>query len=389
MDDKRHVALIVETSSVYGRDLLAGIVRFMGLHNNWSVFLEQRDLWKQPPSWLKDWHGDGIITRVTTAKLLSAVAKTKVPLVEVTDRHGTSDLPQVRSDDRKIGQLAAEHLIERGFSRFAFCGFAYEAWSQRRQVAFCEAVAETGDCECAVYNSPWHGPRANTWEDEQTAIIRWLQSLSPPVAVMACNDIRGQHVLDACSKLSLAVPEQVAVIGVDNDELLCRICSPPLSSVIPSAEVVGYRAAEILHRLMNGEEVDHAPVIAEPMGIAMRQSTDVVAIDDRNVASALHYIRRHACRGLSIAEVVRNNPISRSTLERQLRRYLGRSPQEEIRHVQIRQVRELLRTTDLPAERIAPLCGFQHSEYMHVVFKRLTGMTTGQFRQKIKPTPRD
>ena len=120
-------------------------------------------------------------------------------------------------------------------------------------------------------------------------------------------------------------------------------------------------------------------------GVATRQSTDVVAIDDRDIAAALHYIREHACRGLSVAEVVKHNPVSRSTLERQVRKYLGRTPQEEIRHVQIKRVRELLLTTDLPAERIAILCGFEHPEYMHVVFKRITGMTTGDFRRQAKP----
>lgn len=382
---KRDVALIIETSSIYGRDLLSGIVRYMRMHDQWSVFLEQRDLWKQPPTWLNDWQGDGIISRATTPKLLEAVAETGVPFVEVTDRRGEVEMPQVRSDDAAIGRMGAEHLLDRGFQRFAFCGFKGEAWSKRREDAFAEAVKKKSQAECLRHNSTWHGRSARAWKEEQRWIVDWLQKLTPPFAVMACNDIRGQQVIDACSSLNLAVPEQVAVMGVDNDELLCRVCSPPLSSVIPNAETVGFRAAETLAQLMDGDSPTLDVQLIEPLGVAVRQSTDVVAVEDRDIATALHFIREHACHGLTVDEVVRHNPVSRSTLERQLRKYLGRTPQQEIRHVQVTRVRELLLATDLSAERIAVLCGFEHPEYLHVVFKRVTGMTPGEFRRKAKP----
>ena len=379
---KRRVVLIIETSSIYGRDLLAGIVRFMRMHDDWSVFLEQRDLWKQPPSWLNHWNGDGIISRVTTPKLLDAVEKTGVPLVEVTDRHGESNLPQVRSDDAAIGRMAANHLLDRGFRRFGFCGFRGEAWSKRREEAFAELVESHCDTECARYNSTWHGPAALSWEEEQERIVDWLREIEQPFAVMACNDIRGQHVIEACSKLGVSVPEQVAVVGVDNDKLLCQVCSPPLSSVIPNAEAVGYRAAEMLAELMTGDDIPPRTEIIDPLDVATRQSTDVVAIRDPDIATALRFIRENACRGVSVAEVVRHSAVSRSTLERQVRKYLGRTPQEEIRHVQIKRARELLLTTDLSTERIAGLCGFEHTEYFHVVFKRITETTPGEFRRR-------
>lgn len=382
---KRHVALIIETSSSYGRDLLSGIARFMRMHDDWSVYLEQRDLWQQPPSWLESWRGDGIISRATTPKLLTSIRRTGVPLVEVTDRHGEADLPHVRSDDKAIGRIAAHHLLERGFKRFAFCGFSNEAWSQRREEGFVQEIEQKAGVECAQYNSPWHGRTARSWDDEQSALMAWLSELTPPFAVMTCNDVRGQHIIDACSKISLAVPEQVAILGVDNDELLCRLCSPPLSSVIPNAEMVGFRSAELLSELMDQRTPEKSLQLVPPLGVATRQSTDVVAIDDRQIAVALHYIRSNACRGISVNEVVANCPVSRSTLERLVRKYLGRTPQEEIRHVQIKRAQELLLSTDLSAERISTLCGFEHPEYLHVVFKRLTGMTIGSFRKQAKP----
>lgn len=386
----RHVALVIETSSVYGRNLLSGVVRYMRMHGDWSVFLEQRDLWQQPPVWLESWRGDGIISRATTPRLQAMVERTGVPFIEVTDRFAETNLPQVRSDDAAIGRMAAEHLLERGFTRFAYCGFQDEAWSLRREQAFAEYIHDKTGMASAHYNSVWQGVDARAWEDEQAALMQWLSTLKPPFAVMACNDVRGQHVIDACTKLHLAVPEQVAVIGVDDDELLCRLCSPPLSSVVPGAAMVGFRAAELLASLMNSKPskiklTPRDPLLIQPLGVATRQSTDVVAIDDRHVAAALHFIRQHACRGITVNDVVKHSGLSRSTLERQVRKLFGRTPQEEIRHVQVKQVQELLLTTDLTAEQIAGLCGFEHSEYMHVVFKRLTGLTTGQFRMQANP----
>ena len=382
---KRHVALIIETSSIYGRDLLAGIVRYMRMHDRWSVFLEQRDLFKQPPRWLNKWQGDGIISRATTPRLLDAISDTGVPFVELTDRKGDVEFSQIRSDDAAIGKMGAEHLLERGFKRFGYCGYKGEAWSKRREESFVKTIDKKSSGSCSLYNSTWQGRGARNWEDEQRCIIEWLQTLTPPFAVMACNDIRGRQIIDACSELDLAVPEQVVVVGVDDDELLCRMCSPPLSSVIPNAQAVGFRAAEVLASLMDGKSPASEVQLIDPLGVATRQSTDVVAIDDPDIAAALRYIREYACRGITVAEVVRDNSVSRSTLERQVRKYLGRTPQEEIRFVQIKRARELLISTDLSAEQIAPLCGFEHPEYLHVVFKRVTGTTIGVFRKQAKP----
>jgi LacI family transcriptional regulator len=354
------------------------------MHDEWSVFLEQRDLWKQPPSWLSNWQGDGVISRATTPKLVEAIRKNGVPLVEVTDRRGDGDLPQVRSDDEAIGRIGAEHLLERGFRRFAFCGFSKEAWSARRGTAFANEIKKHG-FSCSEYLSAWHGRGARDWESEQQHIASWLSTLTPPLAVMACNDVRGQHIIDACSKLGLSVPEQVTVLGVDNDDLLCRVCSPPLSSVIPNATAVGFKAAEMLAGLMSGDSSEPVTLLVPPIGVATRQSTDVVAIDDKEVAAALRYIREHACQGVSVDEVVRKSTVSRSTLERQVRKYLGRTPQEEIRRVQIKRAQELILSTDLSAEQIAVLCGFEYPEYFYTVFKRVSGMTTTDFRKQAAP----
>ncbi|QDV10423.1 Xylose operon regulatory protein [Rosistilla oblonga] len=380
---KRHVALIVETSSIYGRQVLSGIIQHMRMFDDWSVFLDQHDLTQEPPRWLANWAGDGIISRTTTPELLQTVQATGVPLIELTDRHQSHGRTYVWSDDAAIGRMGAEHLLERGFREFGFCGFTNEAWSERRQDAFSQRV-EAAQRRCHQYESPWYGPDALSWEEEQQRLRAWLRTLPSSCGIMACNDLRGQQVVDACLQEGLSVPEEVAIIGADNDTLLCRVCSPPMSSVIPNAEGVGFRAAELLTQLMNGEVPQKTEHLIQPLGVAERQSTDVVAIDDPDIAAALRYIRENACRGINVVDVTDNVAISRSSLERKLRQYLSRTPQQEIRHVQIKRVCELLTSTELPAEQIATLCGFDNPEYMYVVFRRIVGMTPGKFRSKAK-----
>ena len=281
---------------------------------------------------------------------------------------------------RAIGRLAAEHLLERGFQKFAFCGFRDELWSELRHRGFAEAVAKQG-MRCEAYVSPWRGRRARAWQQEHTALERWLRGLPRPLAVMACNDLRAQHVLDVARGLGLAVPEDLAVIGVDDDYPFCDLCDPPLSSVLPNARRIGYRAAEALDGLMAGEPALAQEVLVEPLGITTRQSTDILAIDYPAIAAAVRHIRERACEGLHVSELLKKLPISRPVLERRFRKYLSRSPQAEIRRVQIARAKRLLVETDLPLKNIASMVGFAHAEYLSVVFKRETGITPGTYRR--------
>ena len=385
MARRPHVALIVETSNGYGRQIVGGISRFLRGHQGWSIFLEQRALTTTLPAWLEGWRGDGIISRSTNRQLLSMIAGSRMPLVDLTDRFGDLELPYVGSDNAAIAKLAAEHFLDRGHGNFAFCGFSRELWSHERGQGFERALAPRGH-QLEWYESAWHGRDAHPWEAEQEALMRWLARLRKPVAIFCSNDVRGQHVLDACHRASLAVPEEVSVLGVDNEQLICELCDPPLSSVIPNPERVGFEAAEMLDDLMAGRQPSSTRRIIEPIGVATRQSTDVSAIADRDVAEAAHYIRQHAFDGINVSDVLKRVPLSRSLLERRFRKYLKRSPQMEIRHVQLKRVKQLLSETELPLERVASLAGFVHPEYMHVVFKRETGQTPGQFRRLTQPT---
>ncbi len=374
---RRQVALLVETSNAYARGLLQGIVHYIREHEPWSFHLMEQGRGDDPPAWLAQWRGDGIIARIETPRIARAITRAKVPAVDVSAARLVPRLPWVETDDAQIARLAAEHLLERGFKHFGFCGDARFNWSAWRERHFCDRLRAAGT-EVSCYR-----PSARAAANIATQVAdlrRWLAELPKPVGIMAAYDIRGQQVLDACRSAGLAVPAEVAVIGVDNDELLCDLASPPLSSVIPNAHLAGYEAAALLDGLMAGRPVGAEARLIPPLGVAARQSTDVLAVDDRDVARAVQFIREHACDGINVADVLRAVPLSRRVLEQRFRRLLGRTPRAEIAHARLARVKQLLSETDLPLYQIAERTGFEHTEYLSVVFKRETGQRPGSFR---------
>jgi LacI family transcriptional regulator len=375
---RRQVALLIETSNAYARGVLQGVVHYIREHQPWSFHLMEQGRGDDPPGWLQRWKGDGMIARIETPRIAAAVKQAGVPTVDVSAARLVPELPWVETDDLQIAQLAAEHLIERGFKHFAYCGDARFNWSRWREEHFCRHVMaqtrQTVDC---------FRPSARAALDvaaEAAELRQWLQDRPKPVGVMACYDIRGQQVLDACRAVGLAVPLEVAVIGVDDDALLCDLASPPLSSVIPNTHRTGYAAAALLDRLMAGKPVVAKSHLIAPLGVASRQSTDVLAIEDREIARAVQFIREHACAGINVGDVLRAVPLSRRVLEQRFQRLLGHTPRHEILHVRLNRVKQLLVETDLPLYLIAERTGFEHAEYLSVVFKRETGRTTSAFR---------
>ncbi len=331
-----------------------------------------------PPPWLAGWKGDGIIARIETPRIARAVVRTGLPAVDLSAARLVPSLPWVETDDEMIARLAAEHLMERGFKRFAFCGDDRFNWSRWRETHFAARLQSAGH-SCAAFRS---AVGTGDVAAEARELTRWLRDLPKPVGVMACYDIRGQQVLAACRAAGLAVPDEVAVIGVDNDTLLCEFASPPLSSVTPNAHRAGYEAATLLDRLMSGKSVAATAHLIAPLGIAARQSTDVLAVDDRDVARAVQFIREHACEGINVADVLRAVPLSRRVLEQRFQRLLGCTPREEILHVRLARVKQLLGETDLPLYLVAERTGFEHVEYLSVVFKRETGRTPTAWRSE-------
>ena len=385
------VAVVIEASNAYARGLLVGIHRHVREHEPWTVFLPEHGRGAPPLEQLAGWRGDGVIARVETPAIAAVLArigsKQAIPIIDVSVARLLPAVPYVETDDEAIGRAAADHFAERDFRHYGFVGDPRFRWSENRCRAFSAAVFGRGHVvDVFPITAGRRGrPRAKTAgdpPDDDESIEEWLRGLPKPVAVFACYDIRGRQVLEACRRCGIEVPDQVAVLGVDNDELLCGLASPPLSSIIPDAAGAGRLAAGLLERLMRGERLERDEWLLAPLGIATRQSTDVLAIDDDFVVAAVRLIRDHACRGIKVVDVVASLKTSRRVLEHRFVQRIGHTPHEEIARVQFRRVEHLLRETDLPLATIAARCGFQHPEYMTVAFTLRYGLPPSRWRKQ-------
>ena len=376
---RREVALLIETSNGYARGLLNGIIAYIREHERWSVYLGEHGRGDDPPRWLRRWRGDGVIARIENQRIASAVVESGLPAVDVSAARKVATLPWVETDDRAIANAAARHLLERNFRQLAFCGDDRFNWSRWRSEHFRRAAADAR-VPCSVYEPLARARR--DWDAMEDEIGQWLLALPRPVGVMACYDIRARHVLDACRRVGLAVPDQVAVIGVDNDEFLCDLSDPPLSSVAPDTRRTGYEAAALLDRLMSGRERRRGQAIfVEPLGVVARRSTDVLALGDADVSAAVRFIREHACDGIGVKDVLAEVPLSRRVLEDRFRKLLGRTPHDEIARVRFERVRQLLRETRLPLAEIARRSGFRNAEYLATAFRRQLGISPNAYRK--------
>lgn len=364
--------------------MLQGVAHYERSHRPWAAFLDDEARAEIDPQWLRSKRWDGVISRHTTPALVESCRQLRLPLVDLNDVPPFPGVPKIRPDNVALGHYGAEHFLERGYRHFAFCGFRNDGWACERRDGFLEALALAGR-SCHVFDVDYPGNLTPFWDESQTdALAAWLKGMPKPVGVMCCNDLRALQVVSAAQNAGLLVPEEVAVLGANNETIRCELAYPPLSSVATNAFQSGYLAAECLAQLMRGETPSATDIRVEPIAVVPRYSTDVLAIEDRIVAAALGHIREHACHGVTVAQLQKITGASRSLLERKFRSLLGRSPQAEIRRVQISKIKQLLFETDFPMKKIAELTGFEHDEYMCVVFKRLTGVSPGAYRRRVQ-----
>jgi LacI family transcriptional regulator len=373
------VALLIETTRSYTRDVLSGIRRYVATHGPWSTFVELRALDSAPPPWLQTWDGDGILTRTFTAEMSELIDRTGLPAVEIRSKRHAGQRPFVGLDNARIGQAVASYFHELGYRQFGAYRLRSEPFFEERVDNFTAAVASLG-CPCAERAEQIESPA--DWESEQHQLAQWILSLPKPVALFAANDQLGVRLLDACQRADLAVPEEVAVMGAENEETLCHFASPPLSSIQFDGQAVGFAAAELLDRLMRGEAPPAEPILLPPKGFVIRRSSDELVIHDQLVAHAVRLIRENATKGLNVEELCQRLNASRSTLERRMKASLNRTPKDEITRVRFREVQRLLCETNLTIETIAEMTGFAHSHYLQAVFKEAHGVTPAQFRRQ-------
>jgi len=387
------VALLIESSRAYGRGLLLGVAKYVREHGPWSISLQEQSPCDVIPDWRDRWKGDGIITRLDNKKMANVIRRLRVPAIYLRNVPPNMQAPMVMTNNAAAARLAFEHLRERGFRHFAFCGFDGADYSDTRRDNFIRFVGEAG-LRCHVFRNPVRRPRGRTIDFEREGlrdgelVVRWLRQLPRPIGLMACNDMRGQQVLDACRAGGMGVPDEVGVVGVDNDEVLCDLSDPPLSSVVPDTERIGFEAAALLDEMMAGKESSLAPVYVDPKGVVARRSTEALAIEDRQMAAALRFVRERACEGIDVGDLVKAIPLSRSTLERRFIKVIGRSPKDEIMRVRLNRAKQLLAETSFSIEFIAEKIGFERAEYLSRIFKKKTGLTPLRFRGQAKAADR-
>jgi len=377
----KRVVLLLETSRAFGRQLIIGIARYSRLNGPWSFYKEPIDLKSSIPH-LTSWKPDGIIMRDTliTKELLSL----KIPtILAIHNSSYPKDLPVIKTDSRSIAKMASEHFIEKGFKNLAFCGFDNYDWSEERKSCFNRFNNEAGYKTHNYLSS--EDIREHDWENEQQHVCKWVEDLPKPVGIFACNDDRGQHILEVCKLVKLKVPEDVAVVGVDNDPLICEIGDPPLTSIALNVESAGFEAAKLLDQLIDKKKIVGKQIMVSPSHIVQRQSSDILAVDDRDVAQAIQFIKNNARNKILVKDVVETTNISRRTLENRFRKTIHRSIYDEIQQVRIELISKLLIETDLPISQIISLLSFTDVEHISRFFRKEKGIGLREFRKLHKP----
>jgi LacI family transcriptional regulator len=377
------VALLIESSREYGRGLLRGIADYAIRRGPW-VFYRNEDLFYRKPGrpnlplMLKKWKVDGVIMR--ECDQADQIIRMGIPVViapYTTKKY--SGIPKIMVDCSAVGQMGAEHLIHRGFRNLAFCGFNDMLWSVQRGEGFGRRAKKAG---LSVYfYKPPRKQWKSSWDAEQAFMIEWLQSLPRPTGVMACNDDRSRHLLEACKIAGLKVPQDIAILGVGNDEMICNFSSPPLSSIARNHEIAGYQAAEILHQMMSGQKCGRQTAIVRPTHVVTRQSTDILAIDDADVIRAVHFIRKHAGRMIQVSDVADFTAVSRRSLEQKFQKELNRSVLDEITRTRIDQIAQMLIESTLSVTQIALALGFSSDAHISRYFSQYKHITPLHYRK--------
>ncbi len=384
MDKVLRIAVLVETSTSWGTQVIQGISSYAHEEGHWVFFLEPRGRYEElrlPTGW----NGDGIIARVTTPALAKEIVASRIPAVDVSwYGFGKKSIARCTTDESRPGVLAAEHFLERGFENFAYCGAPRQVgYVDQYGQSFCDAL-QAANHECSVFRPKRSARNPQTWTMQMSDLCEWLEELPKPVGLLAWSDVQGRQITEACHYVGIAVPLQVAVLGAENDELMGVVSSPPLSSIDMSARRVGYEAARMLATIMRGGKRRPKTIVIEPTGIITRQSTDTLAIDDPDLAASLRFIRDNAYRGIRVSDVINHVHVSRRILEKRFKQHLGRLPAEEIRRVRVERARRMLLETDLAMPQIATACGFNQPEVFTRTFRRETGLTPTSYRKQVR-----
>lgn len=379
MAQSKRVLVLFRRSNLEDTALLRGIADFARQRTNWLLHvspgtpgLAVRDL--------QGWPGDGLIAALFNRREVAAARRLRLPVVNLSGAIRDADFPRVMVDHEQLGRQAARHLLACGLRRFAYYGESEMWYSQQRKQGFLAGISPYAR-HCSVLDSAIYFSRRNPWHRWIELIETWLRTLQPPVGLMAVHDYAAMVIVETCLRLGLRVPDDVAVIGVGNDRLTCEMCAVPLSSVARSNWEVGYRAAAVLDRLMSGRTSPKRDLLIRAEGVVRRRSTDVVYVDDPQLAAAIKYMRDHAGQHFQIETVLKHVSVSRRLLEIRCRRHLHCTPQQYLRQMRVELAKQLLaRNDELKLHQIARMSGFTSARHFRDAFQRVTGTTPAKYR---------
>jgi len=383
MSRHHRVAILVETSSGWGRRLIRGITNFVDKHEAWDIDITPRDVFAehQLPS---GWDGDGVIARIRTPEMAKRLRRLRVPVVNVSGIElKNCDFPRVTTNFNATAQLAADHFVERGYNHFAYAGPLQQAYVARHAGAFRAAAAAKRDQTVELFDTSLL--QADRREPAlESAIGDWVAGLRRSCGLFSWSIADAMLLLRLCTDRDIAVPDEIAILAGDDDPLLCNLCRPTLSGLVVASEQIGYQAAQRLHNLISGGPDAGQPQLIDPVEVDTRNSTNALAIKDEDLRRAMRYLRENAHRDLSIDEVADFVPMSRRSLERRFRAHFGDSPLAQLQRLRLAHVRQLLAMTDLPVSQVARKCGFASPVYMTAVFRQEVGTTPLRYRAKLR-----
>ena len=377
---QRKILLLVESIAHYGRSIIKGIDRYAA-QNDWEITYEPRGLEDPLPRWLESWDGDGVISRLGNVNSAKRLQQTGLPIVQLAGNQ-TSVKVDVLVHEQLLAKMAADHLLGYGYQQFAYYSYGTSWWSFDRGHVFAEEMRKRGyECSCFRSISGSKNAFAPKWSlDERKRLQKWLLHLPKPVAIFTARDTHAQEVLLVCRQHDLSVPNEVAVLGIDDDPWFCHYLVPTLSSIDINGFQIGWEAAVLLDNLLKGRPRPAQPITVPPLHVSIRQSTDAVAVSDPDFAAALRFLRQSDTLCTSVAGLVQEVGLSQKTLERRFQQYLGSTPEQEIMRIRIERSKILLRETSFSVESIGLKTGFSSQGHFIETFKRRVGMTPSRYR---------
>ncbi|WP_118788653.1 XylR family transcriptional regulator [Haemophilus haemolyticus] len=377
------IALLFNANKVYDRQVVEGIGQYIQASQcMWDIFVEDEFIYHTDT--INQLSIDGIIADFDDPKTVELLQHTLIPTIAVGGSYKQADFyphfPYVATDNMALVEMALSHLQEKGLSQFAFYGLqvnTHKHWSIERRDAFVELMEKN---HYPIYLYEGVQVHAQNWLEEQQKLIDWLKSLPSHTGIIAVTDARARHLLQACEYSKIAVPEELCVIGIDNEELIQYLSRVSLSSVEQGAREIGYQAAKLLHKLLNGQKAPSTPILIPPITVHTRNSTDYRSLSDPLVIQAMHYIRHRACHGIKVEQVLDHLEISRSNLEQRFKNEMDRTIHQVIHEEKIARAKNLLEQTDISIQEIADICGYPSVQYFYSVFKKEFEMTPKEFR---------